>query len=305
MEVGFFGVFDGTVGDYASEYAHAHMLDVFLKEEALREAVSAARGAGWEDKETLGLVASAVRGAFLGTDAGLLAMCAARGYDYASSTAVVAVATGGVLTVAHLGDSRIALGRVPGGGIDARSATEATGVFLTRDHKPDLPEELRRIEAAGGSLTYLHGGKPFIRGGDFSMRQARGERPMQLNYSRALGGKDLKPYGLSAEPSIRQLRLSHDDRILILASDGLWDVADATHAVRIAATAIVDREDPAATLARHALREHETKGSVDNVTVVVIVFRHADASAAAVAPAATAASAAAAAAGSHATPAAH
>lgn len=40
----------------------------------------------------------------------------------------------------------------------------------------------------GGSLAYLHGGKPFIRGGDFTARQQLGDRPMQLNYSRAFGG---------------------------------------------------------------------------------------------------------------------
>ena len=52
-----------------------------------------------------------------------------------------------------------------------------------------MAEERRRIEKAGGSLAYLHGGKPFIRGGDFAERQLKGDRPMQLNYSRAFGGK--------------------------------------------------------------------------------------------------------------------
>ena len=52
-----------------------------------------------------------------------------------------------------------------------------------------MAEERRRIEKSGGSLAYLHGGKPFIRGGDFAERQLKGDRPMQLNYSRAFGGK--------------------------------------------------------------------------------------------------------------------
>lgn len=41
-----------------------------------------------------------------------------------------------------------------------------------------------------------------IRGGDFFVRQQAGEHPKQLNYSRAFGGKDLKMFGLSAEPDI-------------------------------------------------------------------------------------------------------
>ena len=46
------------------------------------------------------------------------------------------------------------------------------------------------------SVEYLHNSfdKPFIRGGDFTARKARGDRAMQLQYSRAFGGKDLKPY---------------------------------------------------------------------------------------------------------------
>ena len=47
----------------------------------------------------------------------------------------------------------------------------------------------------GGSLAWLHGNKPYIRGGDFHPRQANGEHPKQLNYSRAFGGKDLKMFG--------------------------------------------------------------------------------------------------------------
>ena len=99
----------------------------------------------------------------------------------------------------HVGDSRAALGRV---GSDGKLVCN----FLTRDHKPNQTEELQRIERSGGSLTYLHGGKPFIRGGDFTERQRMGDRPMQLNYSRAFGGKDLKMYGLSCQPDILQVR---------------------------------------------------------------------------------------------------
>jgi len=264
-------VFDGTVGDHASQYAHAHMLDVLTSNASLREATADAGSKGWDDKGVLAKMQAGVRETYLDTDAGLLALCAARRYDYASSTSVTAVFSGPYLTTAHVGDSRIALGRLEGP-LDAAHAPMMTGVFLTRDHKPDQPDELRRIEASGGSLTYLHGGKPFIRGGDFTMRQARGERPMQLNYSRALGGKDLKPYGLSAEPSVRQTRLTDADKILVLASDGLWDVADATVAVRLAANAIVAGDDPATVLTHYALRQHDARGSVDNVTVVVVLF---------------------------------
>jgi hypothetical protein len=59
-------------------------------------------------------------------------------------------------------------------------------------------------------LLHHHNNKPFIRGGDFDRRKASGERVMQLQYSRAFGGKDLKPFGLSAEPGVRQVALTAD-----------------------------------------------------------------------------------------------
>ena len=125
---------------------------------------------------------------------------------------------------------------------------------------------------SGGSLAYLHGGKPFIRGGDFAARQARGERPMQLNYSRAFGGKDLKPYGLTAEPGLLQCRLTPAEKLIILASDGLWDVATADTAVRMAWDFYVAGRDPALELAEWALAQHDARQTVDNITVTVVVL---------------------------------
>lgn len=143
----------------------------------------------------------------------------------------------------------------------AWASMQLEGLYMTFDHKPDQPEERRRIEMSGGSLAYLHGGKPFIRGGDFTRRQAQGDRPMQLNYSRAFGGKDLKPFGLTAQPDVTQVSLTPADRLLILASDGLWDVASADVAVRRAAASIAAGRDPALDLVDYALAMHDLRGS--------------------------------------------
>lgn len=39
---------------------------------------------------------------------------------------------------------------------------------------------------------------------------------MQLNYSRAFGGKDLKKYGLLATPDITQVQLTKEDRLVVI-----------------------------------------------------------------------------------------
>ncbi len=60
----------------------------------------------------------------------------------------------------------------------------------------------------------------YISGGDFHRRQAAGEHPKQLNYSRAFGGKDLKMYGLIADPDVSHFELTNDDKLILIASDG-------------------------------------------------------------------------------------
>ncbi|OEH78562.1 serine-threonine phosophatase 2c [Cyclospora cayetanensis] len=166
---------------------------------------------------------------YTGADAELIELCRQRANDYASSTSVTAILAGGFLAIGHLGDSRIAIGV-------EREEGNVEGEFATVDHKPNMPLEQERIISSGGSVEYLHNhnNKPFIRGGDFGLRKSKGEQPMQLQYSRAFGGKDLKGYGLSCEPDVRVVRLSDRHKLMILATDGLWDVFSATQAVQIA-----------------------------------------------------------------------
>jgi protein phosphatase len=123
---------------------------------------------------------------------------------------------------------------------------------------------------AGGSLTYLHGGKPFIRGGDFTARQVKGDRPMQLNYSRAFGGKDLKMFGLICEPTVTHVDVTDADKVIVIASDGLWDVISAQAACSAAMNARASAAEPAEHLVDAALAAHDAAGSIDNVTVVAV-----------------------------------
>lgn len=82
----------------------------------------------------------AVAQAFAQTDAELIESCKAdKVLDYVSSTGVVAVFMGKILSIAHVGDSRVAVGHMVDGSL--------RGGNMTIDHKPDKPAELRRIEA--------------------------------------------------------------------------------------------------------------------------------------------------------------
>merc|ERR1712176_700131 len=133
-------------------------------------------------------------------------------------------------------------------------------------------------------LLENHNRKPFIRGGDFLARKAKGDQPMQLQYSRAFGAKDLKCFGLSNVPDVKIIRMGTQGyrfcRCVILASDGLWDVLSAQQAVEIVQTTVEQRTpspakepNPAEELVRAALLEHSRRKSrADNVTAVVVIL---------------------------------
>jgi len=264
-DAAFVGVFDGTVGDVASEFISKNITSVLCSHEDMNTSdglLSLERIDGSNVVDFTTKSRKVFRDTFLRADDLLIKFCEERKNHYASSTGVAAFLKGNLLTVAHIGDSKACIAKVVGGVVQPE--------WLTQDHKPNMPNELRRIEAAGGSLTYLHGNKPYIRGGDFFRRQAAGEHPKQLNYSRAFGGKDLKNYGLSAEPDIGHFELTSSDKLILLASDGLWDVIDPKRACEIALNARARGLSASAELVRQSIEDMPRVGYHDNCTVIAI-----------------------------------
>jgi len=276
-EYSFFGVFDGTVKEHASEFVHTHILNCLLNSQAFIKFDSLTQEQKADPTNRL-LLSEALHQCYAATDAALLEWCREHEIHYSATTSVTVLmhVPSQRMVCAHLGDSKIILGQtlIPPGSITEKSKKDPpmsriSGIALTIDHKPDQPDELKRIEASGGSLTYLHGGKPFIRGGDFSQRK----HAMQLNYSRAFGGKDLKMYGLSAVPDTSEVKINkHRDRVVILGSDGVWDVVDPDSAAKVVEQSRQNNLSPADELGRLALQNHDSKGSADNVSCIVAFF---------------------------------
>jgi len=273
-EYAFFGVFDGTVKEFAAEYVHQIVLDCLLASPAFK-AFHALSPAEKKVPANQQLLCTATTETYLDTDSRFLEWARVNSNHYSSCTGITTLIhlPTRFMVVGHIGDSRIIMGSLGDQG-------RLVGQSLTVDHKPDMKEERARIEACGGSLTYLHGGKPFIRGGDFHKRK----HAMQLNYSRAFGGKDLKMYGLLAEPTVNSFTLGEAQKCLVLGSDGIWDVVNATQSVGVVWQALQQNLLPADELCTLALRTHEQKGSADNVTAVVVYFDFTSAAAAPTAP---------------------
>lgn len=93
---------------------------------------------------------------------------------------------------------------------------------LSEDHKPDLPKEHERItkKFGGRVMSYLDAdGKP--------VGPARVWLKTQnipgLAMSRSLGDTVAHTVGVEWEPEIKEWQLQKEDKILIVASDGLWE----------------------------------------------------------------------------------
>ncbi|KAE9596158.1 putative protein-serine/threonine phosphatase [Lupinus albus] len=183
--------------------------------------------------------------------------------DAVGSTAVTAVLTPQKIIIANCGDSRAVLCR------------NGVAIPLSSDHKPDRPDELVRVEAAGGRVIYWDGARVL---GVLAM-------------SRAIGDNYLKPYVIS-EPEVTVTGRSEEDECLILASDGLWDVVSNDTACGVVRTCLKAKQkavSPPGSPGNHMAAEGSDKAcsdasilltklalarhSSDNVSVVVVDLR--------------------------------
>jgi serine/threonine protein phosphatase PrpC len=156
------------------------------------------------------------------------------------TTAVVVLAQGDEIFVAHAGDSRAVLVH--------RSGQVSV---LTSDHKPNRPDERRRIQELGGSVVF------------WGVWRVEGI----LAVSRAIGDRMLKPF-VVAEPEVKKFTRTETDRFVVLASDGVWDTVSNDDAAQL----VLKYEDPQAA-AQRIMEEAYGRGSMDNICVMVIDLR--------------------------------
>ncbi|KAF0927017.1 hypothetical protein E2562_029242 [Oryza meyeriana var. granulata] len=254
-EEDFFAVYDGHGGSWVAEACRKRMHVVLAEEVSLRRLRGSASGdVLW--KEAMVASFARVDGEVVGSaaTASLVDDTEPSEFRTVGSTAMVAVVGHRRIVVANCGDSRAVLSR---GGV---------ALPLSTDHKPDRPDELERVEAAGGRVINWNGYR--VLG--------------VLATSRSIGDYYLKPF-VSAEPEVTVVERTDKDDFLILASDGLWDVVSNEVACKITRNCLNGRAasmfpesvsgssatDAAALLAELAV----SRGSKDNISVVVVELR--------------------------------
>ena len=149
------------------------------------------------------------------------------------------------ITLINLGDCRAVLCR------------NNLAIALTKDHKPNWPEEKKRISKLGGKIIYD--------GYDWRINN--------LSVSRSFGDFEASPY-VSHLPDLYKYNIIKGDKFIIVGCDGLWDVVSNEEAVNFILNECFDNlvslnsksRFIAKKLAQYAIK----KGSGDNVTVIIV-----------------------------------
>ncbi|RLN24426.1 orphans transcription factor [Panicum miliaceum] len=249
----FFAVYDGHGAAWVAE-ACQERLHVVLAEELAR--LHLANGGGGDDAGARWREAMLAAFARVDDEVAVVQIVTkeSSSVEPHGSTAVVVFVDPRRIVVANCGDSRAVLCR---GG---------AAVPLSTDHKPDRPDELARIESAGGQIIYWQG--PRVLG--------------VLAMLRSIGDYFMKP-SMSAEPEVTVMDRTDTDEFIIMASDGLWDVMSNEFACKVARYCLSGRaaakcpatvggssaSDAAALLVEMAA----ARGSDDNISVVVVELR--------------------------------
>ena len=172
----------------------------------------------------------------------------------AGCTATSVLRVGNRLYHINTGDSQSFLGYSVRG---SRGDAATTGVaFLTKEHKPHLPEEKARIESMGGTVMLPPPAPPGIKMALSSRVLALLPNGMQLGLamSRSLGDVEAGKVGVIATPEITTLNLleirdeiaakyagadpDDIDLFVVVASDGIFDHVEPAEVARVLASAL-------------------------------------------------------------------
>ncbi|XP_068653374.1 probable protein phosphatase 2C 27 [Aristolochia californica] len=183
---------------------------------------------------------------FISTDA---KTCSLQSTLSSGTTALTAMIFGRSLLVANAGDCRAILSR------------RGVAIEMSKDHRPSYAKEERRIKSLGGYIDidgYLNG--------ELNVSRALGDWHIQgMKSETEIGGP------LSAEPELKMMALTKEDEFLIIGSDGVWDVFTNQNAVDFARRRLQEHND-VKRCCKEVGEEAIKRGSVDNLTVVMVCF---------------------------------
>ncbi|CAG9335687.1 unnamed protein product [Blepharisma stoltei] len=243
----FFGLYDGHGGKACSNFLRENLHHYIINDPLFPEFPKQAILRGFSQAET----------EFL--------KLAKETNEKAGSCALVVLIVGKMCYIANLGDSRAVISAYKG----------QQAISITRDHKPDDPEEQARIYQNGGSIYYNPNSKHII------YRVS----PGRLSVSRTIGDIDAKdpayggnPYVLSAIPEVKSFKIKKGHDFIMMGCDGIFDVMSSKDVVSAAWNNSLVFDDLTASFCRNGVEAIITqsmrRASSDNLTAIIISFSH-------------------------------
>lgn len=183
------------------------------------------------------------------------------------------------ITISNVGDSRILLGTASGLHIQA--------VPLSKDHTPYRQDEAKRCTDQGARILSFGQVDPKSVGEneddveDPPRVWARDGHYPGTAFTRSIGDSVAERLGVYAEPEMLTMPISPSERLLVLASDGVFDVVTNQEVVDIC---FRHRHDPAQACKEIIDKSHkewllnddccEDEANYDDMTCIVIIFDH-------------------------------
>lgn len=200
------------------------------------------------------------------------------------ATVCAALLVAGNLVVANVGDCRAVLlsgdVAVDGQGPNSKLSAGARVSRLSVEHRPSSnPEEAARLEAAGVSFD-RDSGRLLNTDGVDTLRHSRalGHRSLKAANSAEAGtAAALPPGALIPEPHVISHVLAAEDRVLVLASDGVFDVMCDMEVAAFVAGRLQKRTLTPTSIAKQLLieaqfRQRRSDEGGDNASAVVAVL---------------------------------
>lgn len=185
---------------------------------------------------------------------------------FSGSTCSSLIVTQKKVICANAGDSRCIVGKLSKHG-------EWYSYSLSRDHKPNEPDESKRIISSGGKIeaykdqngNYIGPERVWVMGEDVP----------GLAMSRAFGDDVAQSVGVIALPEISEMDFSEEDKFLIAASDGIWEFISSDECVSIVKDFYLSKDISGALkclykeASKRWIMEEEV---IDDITVILVFF---------------------------------
>ncbi|CAK60007.1 unnamed protein product (macronuclear) [Paramecium tetraurelia] len=185
--------------------------------------------------------------------------------NLSGSTTVSLLMIKDIIYSANVGDSRAIMCRFDDGW---------QVVELSRDHKPDDPQEKIRILDAGGRVEQqkdFHGNGI----GPFRVWLSYIQAP-GLAMTRSFGDKVGAQAGVIAEPEIQKFSISAQDQFIVVASDGVWEYMSNEEVMSVVIP-FLDKDNPEQAAERVVIEATQAwrRNSLarDDITCIVIFLQ--------------------------------